>query len=110
MLKNQVYKLEDIPEEIKHELEEEVEKLKKENVKLKADFEKELSDFKKEQDGKISELTSKVVKMFSAGKQSNSLNTVFLEATEQDKNIEAGMRRFVKKRSAKEAQAQPSHP
>lgn len=100
MLKSQVYKTEDLPPEKRHELEEAVEKLKGENEKLKSGFEKDLNDLKKEQDAKFSELTSRITEMFSAAKKSSSLNTVFLKAAEQDKKIEAGMRTYIKKRSA----------
>lgn len=100
MLKSQVYKTEDLPPEKKHELEEAIENLKKENENIKSGFEKELNDLKKEQNDKLLELTTKISNMFSAAKKSSSLNTAFLKAATQDKKVEAGMRKYVKKGSA----------
>lgn|GEM_PF-818572 len=109
MLKNQVYKLEDLPEDKKNELEKEIEKLKEENKNLEAGFGRELNNLKKEQDEKISELSSRIAKIFSAAKQSSGLNKVFLKAIEQDKDIEAGIRRHVKK-PEKAEQSRQAHP
>jgi integrase len=106
MLKNQVYKLEDIPEEKKHELEGEIEKLKKENVNLKAGFEKELNDLRKEEDNKILELSSRIRNMFNASKKSSALNTVFVRAAEKDKRVVAGIKRYIRKKG----KVQPAHP
>jgi predicted phage tail protein len=99
MLKNQVYKLEDIPKEKKHELEEAIENLKKENENLKAGFEKELNDLKQEQNEKLLEFTTRISNLFSAAKKSSSLNTAFLKAATQDNKVKAGMRKYVNKGS-----------
>lgn len=109
ILKNQVYKLEDLPEDKKNELEIEIEKLKEENKNLKAGFGRELNNLKKDQDEKISELSSRITKIFGAAKQSSSLNKIFLKAIEQDKNIVTGIRRHVKK-PEKAEQPQQAHP
>lgn len=110
MLKNQVYKLEDMPENKKHELEIEIEKLKKENEITKAGFEKELNDLKKEQNHKLLELSSEMREMFNVSKKSSSLSTVFVKAAESDKRIGAGLRKYIRKSHAKAEQSQQARP
>jgi hypothetical protein len=82
----------------------ELEDIKRENERLKADlgitktgFEKELNDLKKEQDEKISGLSIEFQKLFSAAKKSSDLNAAFLKATENDRKIQAGVKRYLKK-------------
>lgn len=110
MLKNQVYKLEEIPEEKKSEIEQEIERLKTENEKLKSGFEDKLSRLRKEQDEKILELSSEVKEMFGASKKSNAVTSFFLELIKEDKDVREKARRFAKIRSGKLAQSQSAHP
>ena len=81
MLKNQVYKLEDLPEEKKHELEKEISELKSQNI-----F----------QQGKIAGLTSDTEKLWQFMRIVQHINKVLFSTVVKDKRTKLRLNKYLK--------------
>lgn len=78
MLKNQVYKLEELPEEKKHELEKEINEIKKESIA---------------QQNEITKLKSEVNKLWGMGDKLREVK-MFLEAADKNEIIKAELKKY----------------